>query len=326
MSMPLTNGNVVPNGSGRPCMSRWPNFFIIGAGKSGTTSLYHYLKQHPQIFMCPVKEPKYFAYAGQPLNYTGPGDARIVPETTTTREAYLDLFRDAGSQPVVGEASTVYLGPIDGTAQRIAEQIPEARIVAILRQPADRAYSAYMHLRRDGFETLESFQQALDAEPERIRKGYYFHWHLKSRGYYARYLQPWYQYFPREQIRIFLYEDLDLSPFGLLADLFRFLDVDDAFKPDISARHNQSGLPHSLGVQKFLSKRHPVKELLKRVVPEHIGHRVISMIQPGMMTTPGIPAGIRSQLTEDFREDILELAALIERDLSQWLFIGHEGA
>ena len=120
-------------------MSRWPNFFIIGAGKSGTTSLYHYLKQHPQIFMSPVKEPKYFAFAGQRLNYTGPGDARIVPETTTTREAYLDLFREAGDQSAVGEASTVYLGPINGTAQRIAQQVPEARIVAILRQPADRA-------------------------------------------------------------------------------------------------------------------------------------------------------------------------------------------
>jgi hypothetical protein len=300
---------------------RWPNFFIIGAGKSGTTSLYHYVKQHPQVFMSPVKEPKYFALAGHPLDFTGPGDARIIPQTTTSVEAYLDLFKDAANKPVVGEASTIYLGGPEGTAQRVAEQVPSARIVAILRHPADRAYSAYMHLRRDGFETLESFQAALEAEPERVLNGYYFHWHLRSRGYYATYLQSWYECFPREQIRIYLYEDLTSSPSRLLADLFRFLGVDDSFMPDVSAHHNQSGLPHNARFQNFLTKQHPVKEWFKLFVPEHVGHRFISMIQPTVIGTPRIPHDVRTQLTQDFREEILHLQALIDRDLSHWLSI-----
>lgn len=300
-------------------MSRWPNFFLIGAAKAGTTSLYYYLKQHPQVFMSPVKEPKYFALAGHPLDFTGPGDARIQPQTTTTEDAYLALFSEAAGQPVLGEASTLYLGDIEGTARRVAERVPEARIAAILRHPADRAFSAWMHLRRDGFETLESFQQALAAEPERIRQGYYYHWRLRNRGFYGRYLQDWYDAFPREQIRIYLYDDLNASPLGLTADLFRFLGVDDSFRPDVSARHNQSGLPRNQQIQNFLTKQHPVKEWLKRFVPERLGHRLISMVQPGLIATPAMSAETRAQLTADFREDILRVQDLVRRDLTHWL-------
>lgn len=300
-------------------MNRWPNFFLIGAAKSGTTSLCYYLKQHPQIYMSPVKEPKFFALAGHPLDFTGPSDARIRPQTTTTEDAYLALFSEATDQAVRGEASTLYLGDIEGTAGRVAERVPEARIVAILRHPAERAFSAWMHLRRDGFETLDSFERALDAEPERIRQGYYYHWHLRSRGFYGRYLQDWYDAFPREQIRIYLYEDLNAAPLGLTADLFRFLGVDDSIEPDISARHNQSGLPRNQQLQNFLTKRHPLKEWLKRFVPERVGHRLISMVQPGLIATPRMSPEVRAQLTAEYREDILRLQDLIQRDLSHWL-------
>ena len=79
-------------------MSLWPNFFIIGAGKAGTTSLYHYLKQHPEIFMSPLKEPKFFALEGHALDFRGPYDDRIREGTTTDRAAYLRLFRAAHVQ------------------------------------------------------------------------------------------------------------------------------------------------------------------------------------------------------------------------------------
>jgi hypothetical protein len=302
-------------------MNRWPNFFVIGAGKSGTTSLYHYLKQHPQIFMSPVKEPKYFAFAGQELNFTGPGDQRVIPQTTTTSDAYLDLFKDAGDKPIVGEASTIYLNTGE-TARRMAEQVPLARLVAVLRHPADRAYSAYMHLRRDGYESLETFAAALAAEPHRIREGYYYHWHLRARGYYGRQLQAFYEQFPRNQIKVYLFEDFFDQPYRVLADIFQFLGVDDSFRPDISARHNQSGIPRNQSVQNFLTRPHPLKEWVKRFIPERIGHRMISVMQRGVVATPGLAPEIRARLTEDFREDILLLQDLIQRDLSHWLSSG----
>jgi len=299
-------------------VSRWPNFFVIGAGKSGTTSLYHYLKQHPQIFMSPVKEPKYFALAGHDLDFKGPGDSRIVPDTTTTESAYLALFEGAGDEPVVGEASTIYLGDF-GAAAKMAGQVPDARLVAVLRHPADRAYSAYLHLRRDGYETLDSFADALASEAERARLGYYYHWYLRARGFYGRQLQEFYDSFPREQIRIYLFEDFESSPQRVLSDIFRFLGIDETFKADTSARHNQSGIPRHLKTQTFLNKAHPLKQWLKRFIPEHWGHRVISMIQPGLVEKPAMPPDVRAELTEDFRDDILHLQDLIERDLSHWL-------
>lgn len=299
-------------------MTRWPNFFVIGAGKSGTTSLYHYLKQHPQIFMSPVKEPKYFALAGQSLDFRGPGDQRIVPQTTNTRESYLDLFKGASDEPILGEASTIYLNTGD-TARRMAEQVPGAKLVAILRHPADRAYSAYMHLRRDGYETLPSFSEALEAEPHRAREGYYYHWHLRSRGYYGRQLKTYYDRFPASQIRVYLYEDFSGSPRRVLTDIFRFLGVDDSFMPDISARHNQSGIPRSQSVQNFLTRSHPLKEWLKSIVPEGVGHRAISLLQPRVIERPGLSPELRARLTEEYREDILQLQDLIQRDLSAWL-------
>jgi hypothetical protein len=301
-------------------MSHWPNFFVIGAGKSGTTSLYHYLKQHPEIFMSRIKEPKFFALAGHDLNFKGPSDLRVVADTRNTVEAYLDLFRDVGDESVIGEASTIYLNS-DHTARRMAEQVPNAKLVAILRHPADRAYSAYMHLRRDGYENLESFSDALEAEHERIRLGYYYHWHLRSRGYYGRHLRSFYEQFPSEQIKVYLYEDFSDSPSRVLSDIFRYLNVDDSFKPDMSARHNQSGIPRNQSIQNFLTEPHPVKEWVKRIIPEQIGHRMISMMQPGVISTPGMSPEIRAQLTADFRDDILQLQDLIQRDLSHWLSI-----
>lgn len=299
-------------------MNRWPNFFVIGAGKSGTTSLYHYLRQHPQIFMSPVKEPKFFTLAAQDLDFQGPGDERVIPETIASEEAYLALFKDAGDVPVRGEASTIYLSS-EGTAEHMARRVPDARLVAVLRHPADRAYSAFMHLKRDGYETLDSLSEALEAEPERVRQGYYYHWHLRSRGYYGRYLKTYYDRFPREQIKVFLYEDFVDSPNRVLSEIFRFLEVDESFKPDISARHNQSGIPRNQAVQNFLTRPHPIKEWFKGFIPESIGHRAISMMQPGLISKPGLSPQLRAQLTEDFREDILKLQELIHRDLSHWL-------
>jgi hypothetical protein len=103
---------------------RLPNFFIIGAAKSGTTSLYHYLRQHPEIFMSPVKEPRYFALAGHPLDFRGPGDERLRQLTTTTLDAYLQLFAGVRNEPAVGEASVLYLHHEDA-AEAIAHHVPE---------------------------------------------------------------------------------------------------------------------------------------------------------------------------------------------------------
>src|SRR5215218_4707583 len=120
-----------------------PNFLIIGAGKSGTTSLYHYLGQHPEVFMSPMKEPKFFCFEGERPNFRGPGDdEEINRKCVTTIDAYRALFDGVACEKAVGEASSMYLY-YPKAPERIDHHVAGVRLIAVLRNPVDRAYSSY---------------------------------------------------------------------------------------------------------------------------------------------------------------------------------------
>ncbi len=297
---------------------RWPNFFLIGAGKAGTTSLYHYLRQHPEIYMSRFKEPKFFALAGHPLDFRGPHDDRIRAQTTTTESDYLALFDGVADEKAIGEASTIYLGDF-GAADAIAARVPEARIAAILRHPAERAFSAYQHLLRDGYEPLPTFEAALEAEPRRKADGWYVQYEYLGRGFYGRYLEHYYERFDPSRIRVYLYDDFAADPLAVLADLFAFLDVDPGFRPDMRPRHNVSGRPRNARLQRWLTRRHPAKEALKRWIPEDWGHRLITRVQPLNVVREELEPATRRRLIDAYRDDILQLQTRIDRDLSHWL-------
>ena len=167
-----------------------PNFLIIGAAKAGTTSLYRYLEQHPEVYMSPVKEPKFFALGGERLDYRGPGDeARMRGASVTSLEDYRELFRGVSTETAVGEASTLYLYS-ERAAARIKHHVPDVKLIAVLRNPVDRAYSDFLHLVRDGIEPLTDFPQALEAEESRIRSRWAPMWHYRRRGFYHPQLKP----------------------------------------------------------------------------------------------------------------------------------------
>ncbi len=296
----------------------FPNFIVIGAAKAGTTSLYHYLDQHPQVFMSPIKEPRFFALEGHALDFGGPGDEVLRERTTTTLEAYQKLFAGVRDERAVGEASVLYLHH-PAAAAAIARAIPDVRLIAVLRNPVDRAYSGFMARTRDGYEPLSSFEEALDAEPRRIAEGWYYGWQYRGQGFYHRNLARYYERFDPSQIRVYLYEDLDQEPERMLTDIFRFLDVDDGFRPDVSTRWNPSGRPRSVRVQRFLTHPHPLKEAVKQLIPERWGHRLVEFLQPANLERPPIRAETRARLIEGYSEDIHRLEGLIGRDLSHWL-------
>lgn len=294
-----------------------PDFFLLGAAKSGTTSLYHYLKQHPKIYMSPVKEPKYFSLVGRTIDFAGPGDESIKKGTVTTLKEYTQLFCEAPADSLTGEASTIYLDD-PKAADRIAEAIPGARLLVVLRHPAERAYSAYLHLVRDGWETL-AFEDALTAEQQRRIDNYYFYWRYQARGFYGRALSEYYQRFPAEQIKIFLYEELEADPLRVLAEMIAFLGVEPDACIDVSARHNRSGIPRNASLSKALTGSHPLKQALKAIIPEGLGHRFVSKIQGANIRRPSLKRELRRRLTETYRDDIKLLSDLIHRDLSHWL-------
>jgi len=288
-----------------------PNFFIIGAQKAGTTSLYHYLDQHPQIYMSPRKEPHFFE--GMHSDFRWPG--RRVAPVTDLRD-YLALFEGVSDEKAIGEASASYLYSPKAPAL-IQRSIPDAKIIAILRNPAERAYSNFLHLVQVGREPLSSFAEALQAEEGRMRDKWGPIWYYKQKGFYHAQVKRYFDTFGRDQVRIWLYEDLRDDPSRMTRDVFRFLDVDERFVPNVSIEHNPSGLPKNESLYTWVRKltaRNPV--LVERFLPAGLRGYVKSLI---FVKRPPFPAEIREQLLDSYREDILRLQDLIGEDLSPWL-------
>jgi len=297
-----------------------PTFLVIGAMKSGTTSLYYYLRQHPQIYVPPSrKEAQFFCYEGQTPGFRGPGDDDVNRYIINDLEAYRALFEAAPGRAAIGEVGTVYIY-IPGTAERIHRHVPRARLIAILRNPVHRAYSSFLHLAREALEPCHDLAGALRREPERIRENWSPHWHYVQAGFYRAQLERYLDLFDRRQIRVYLYDDYQRDPLALVQDMFRFLGVNDSFVPDMSLRHNVAGTPRSRALHRFLDRRHPIKALLRPFLSSErrlaIRERVRLL---NLRTPPPLAPALRRRLLEIYREDILALQGLLDRDLSHWL-------
>jgi hypothetical protein len=297
-----------------------PNFFVIGAAKSGTTSLYSYLGQHPEVYISPIKEPHFFfALEGEQPDFRGPGDRELLSRAVTGIEEYRALFAGVTDEKAVGEASPGYLYSPEA-AGRIRRRVPKARLIAILRHPADRAYSAYLHLVRDGLEPL-GFSEALEEEEARVRDGWSPTWQYRRMGFYHGQLERYYDLFGRQQVGVYLYEELSEDPVGLVQDIFRFLGVDDAFVPDVSHRRNVSStIRKSNALVSVVTKPNPLKTVARAVLPAKLRKRIsANLLHRNLGKAPPMPEEVRKKLVEVYREDVKKLGGLIGRDLSGWL-------
>ena len=284
---------------------RMPDFFIIGAAKAGTTSLYRYIGQHPDVFMSPLKEPDFFALEGE----------ECPPKRINDIESYRALFSAAGKARAVGEASTLYLYSAKAPV-RIRESIPEAKLIAVLRDPSERAYSNFLYWRQMHCEKLTDFRRAVKEEPVRRSKGWRHNWRYVEKGFYADQLKRYYDLFGSDQIRVYLYEDLRDDPEGVVKDAFRFIGVDESFCPDMSDRYKVSKVPRNAFAGALLRKKNLLRRALHPLVPRDVRRRVRERL---LMSRPGPSPAMRSELVGVYREDILKLQTLIKRDLSEWL-------
>lgn len=296
-----------------------PNFLIIGAAKSGTTALYTYIKQHPEVFMSTPKELRFFSYSGPyPENLS----KEYIHPGVTTIEEYEQYFQNVTTEKAIGEASPMYLYR-PGTAEKIKSIIPNIKMLAILRNPIDRAYSAYMHAIRDWKEPISSFKLALEKEQERIDAGWDILWHYKNAGLYYEQLVRFYSIFDTNQIKVYLYDDLISDIDSLLIDIFNFLTVDQSFKPDTRFHPNVSGFPKNTSFHDFMNrlfiKDNPIKRISRLIFPKKIRRGVMEKMRERNLEKRAMPREIREELKGIFQADIMNLEKLIQRDLSIWL-------
>src|SRR6186997_3217741 len=304
-------------------MSR-PNFLIIGAAKAGTNALYHYLRQHPQIYMSPWKEPKFFAFeteADLGFRAANGKDAPVNASVILDQGEYERLFDDArDSELARGEASTHYLY-VEKSPPRIKALIPDAKLIAVLRNPVGRAFSSYQHLVRDGLEPLD-FGAALDAEPERIAENYAFLYRYTDLGFYTRQLDRYEELFPAEQLLVLLYDDLRDDHEAVCRQVFSFLGVDEDFVPASTEEHNVSGIPRNRLVHRILNPSAPMKRRLWRATPNVLKEpllRAQTRMVNRNLERGSIPEPERDRLREVFAGEVAALENRLQRDLSHWL-------
>lgn len=291
---------------------RLPNFIVIGAAKAGTTALYWYLAEHPQVFMSPLKETNFFAYGLDERGQLVYGDPELHRFRIRSLSGYERLFADAGDALAIGEASPIYL-ECPQAAGRMRDLVPGARIVCGLREPVDRAYSDHlMYLRSRG----RRFDPERDLTATSAWALPDSHWMRISRYHEA--LSRYFDAFPRDRIHVFLFDDLKRDPRGFLKDLYGFLGVDPDFVPDLGTPHNVGGVPANMALERLFTSK-TIRAAVEPWIPKRLVDRVRRMRTRNLRRAPALPPELRSALVGHFREDIAKTSELIGRSLEHWL-------
>lgn len=293
-----------------------PNFLVIGAGRSGTTSLHHYLGQHPDVFLPAVKAPSHFFWC-EPRSIEDPLLRAQTRHFVSDFAAYERLFDGVAGEKAVGEVSPVYLATTSA-APRIAARLPAVRLIAVLRHPVDRAWARFVARLRDGLERRSDFRRIVRDETRApLPRDDAFGTYVAS-GFHHHFLAPYFELFPREHIRVHLFEDLVRDPAALAADLFAFLGVDPDFRPD-TARHNASrGLVRDPVLRWAWTRSARLRAVLRPYLPEPLRRAAFRTVTADL-AAPSLEPELRAELCRLFRTDTARLSELIGRDLSHWL-------
>lgn len=287
-----------------------PNFLIIGVQKAGTTSIYNYLKQHPEIYMSPVKETNFLA-----KDWDAMPPEEMAESQINTLEKYVQLFAGVKDEIAIGEVSPNYLLHYQASCRNIVRYVPDVKMIAILRDPAERAYSDYIMRVRDAREPRSLLEQIKYSSHKSD---------VLLKGFYYTPLKYYLDQFGWEKIKIYLYEDLCQDPITMMQDIYRFLGVDDTFLPDTSKKAQVGAVPKVKFWNDLLQQRNPLRLtvglLLKPLLPVSLRQNIRSrLIKINLENKRNLSPQERKELVELYREDIGNLQELIQRDLSQWL-------
>jgi Sulfotransferase family len=299
-----------------------PDVLIIGAPKAGTSALHAALTQHPEIYASPVKEPKYYmCWDAPPPAYRGPGDAHSNQEWIWRRADYEALFREAPKDAQRLESTPFYLY-MPGARRRIAEELPEAKLIVIVRDPIDRAYSNWMHLWVDGLEPISDFVEAWHAEDRRVADGWAPFWHYHRLGRYGEQLADLFELVEREKVFVLRYWQLVSHPDETLNRVARFLGIADdqvaTIPPDNARPFVEPGLRTSV-----LGRVIRAGATAASYAPPEVWRRaskpLVGLLQHGGRSQrPNLAPEQRTALLGDCLDDIALLEQTLGESFEDW--------
>jgi len=293
----------------------FPNFIIAGTARSGTTSLYYYLKQHPDICFPEIKEPKYFSSLGQKYPHYGPGDQYVDRLIIRDYDTYQHLFAGCKNCIRIGEASSDYLYFHRHSASEIRRVLGDVPIIICLRNPVERAWSAYNNLVRDQREKL-SFSMALDAEEKRRKENWDWMWYYRAAGLYSDQVATFMETF--SQVKVILFENLTKDTNAVVSEIFEFLGVDDTVKVDTSKRYSHSGKPKNRMIA-FLSNRdNQLVFTLRQLALKLLPRSFLEQLASRSLQKEDIGAETRKELRDYYAKDISRLEKLLGCSLKVW--------
>ena len=284
-------------------MEKWPNFFIVGAPKAGTTSLYEYLKKIPGVYMSPVKEPNYFSVNTIPENFP----KRPIRD----KKKYLNLFEKVKDEKIVGEASPPYLSDPD-VPKLIHEIIPSARILISLRDPVERLFSHYLMLARSGY-MKSSFLEELKKELRRRTANSIPHLRFEM-GLYSENVKKYLDTFGSKQVKILIFEEWVSDPKATIEEILRFLGLNQIITDFESEAHNPYvAVRGPLAQQILVSKT--VSKITKNIIPRSARAFIRDTFFLKKRPKPKMDQESKEILVKFYHDDVQKLQTILGRKL-----------
>ena len=310
-------------------MENKPNFFIVGAAKAGTTALQEMLNRHPNIYMSPIKEPHFFSKDIRKTDFISlnkkiqtdkiefDSKGNIITRHQLyidTEESYLSLFEASNKEnhKIKGEASVSYLYSKDA-AKNIYSFNPESKIIIILRNPIERAFSHFLMDLRLGNTNYTNFMDAVKSDFDNKNKGWGVSHLYIELGLYYNQIQRYFKVFPKAQIKIYSYEEFKKNNQVIIKDIYKFLDV-PFFELDLKNNSNKAEIIKNKYYQKLYSKFRPL-------LGKFISNEIKSKIKGHIFTAKGLPllSGNEKKLMKHyFLDDINELKKITSIDITSW--------
>ena len=298
--------------------NKLPNFLIVGAAKSGTSSLHNYLNQHPEVFMpsynsegMKVKEPRFLI---KDLV------KHRLHNGVWTWEEYKSLFGDVIDEKAIGESTVLYLYYYKDAIKNIKEKLGnDVKIIIMLRNPADRAYSAFQHVSR-GFKEQNSFEKSLEMEDGRLEKDRNLTPMVmyKEMGLYHEMVKSYQEHF--SNVHVIIYDDFRDDTENEMKKIYQFLGISENADIDYVTRHNIGGKRWKNDKVKYLfMKENPIKSIFRRIIPKGLRRGIRNnLVKASTNKVTPMKGHTRIMLNDFFREDVKQLSTLLNRDLTNW--------